>query len=519
MRSPLADGPEPGHVLRLAAPRVEAHRVEVSWELEPPSPLLAGSSFSLELPDEVDVSDLPDGLAWAIALACLHPLALVLAPCRIELPVRLPDGHARMWERLAEATRLTHDRTAATHAAAEGRPWGPVPGPPIAIVEDGPRVPTGARRTRPAGDGPVPVATAFSGGKDSLLQLALLDELGWGPIAVSVTSPLTDRHDQSSARRREVFDAVADRLGVTHVEVRSDLRSMVDNDHPARLGWHISATELIDTHLYASAALAVAWARGAPLALLASEAEVQETVVLDGRLIQHPHAMYSAVSQAVLDASVAPWGLGHGSLLYPLPSGQVQLLLWSRYPEIRDLQYSCWRVPPGRAACSECSQCLRVASGALRVGGDPASMGIDWPRLLRAQRDWRPRLEAGLGLPDDAVRRSLHAQVVRNLVVVPPEEFARRTGRSRWSPTVRAFAALRRSATADADVGGEPGYRHGYLALVPDDARAGLEAIFDEAFHRADPGTYGAGVDRSRDLAQWVTEPVRAAAGDEGAAR
>lgn len=495
-------------VLRLSVPRVEPHRLVVGWELRPPSGLVEGSSFSLELPDDVDLAGLPDLLAWTIALACLHPLALLLAPCRVELPVRLPAGHARTWERIAEATRFTHDRTAAVHAAAAGRPWGPVPGPPIAIVEDGPAVDVAAPGRRARGDGPPPAITAFSGGKDSLLQLSLLRELGFAPTAVSVTSPLSDRHDQSSDRRRAVFDAVAGQLGVEHVEVRSELRAMVDNDFPARLGWHTSVTELLDTHLYASAALAVAWARGAELALVASEAEVSETTTLDGRTLQHPHAMYSVVGQGTLDALVRPLGLVHGSLLYPLPSGQVQLLLWSRYPEARELQYSCWRVPPGRAACSECTQCLRVATGALRVGGDPSSTGIDWRRLLAAQAGWRPVLEGGLGLPDDAVRRSLHAQVVRNLAAVPPEEFALRTGRRRRSAVVRSYAELRAAVLAGPDPGPEPGYRHGALDLVPAPARAGLEAILDEAFHRADPDTYRAGMARSRGLLAWVTEPL-----------
>src|SRR5262249_26786439 len=102
------------------------------------------------------------------------------------------------------------------------------------------------------------------------------------------------------------------------------------------------------------------------------------------------------------------------SLTSPLHSSQVQTLLWTRYADLRDLQYSCWKVRGEERACSRCPQCLRLALGALALGDAPGRMGIDLVQLLVSMRGWRPK-SAGTGPGDDLPRavtdRGLAAQV------------------------------------------------------------------------------------------------------------
>src|SRR5260370_21692600 len=104
--------------------------------------------------------------------------------------------------------------------------------------------------------------------------------------------------------------------------------------------------------------------------------------------------MYSRASQRAVEALLAPLGLRYGSLISAVHSEQVQQLLWTRYGDLGDLQYSCWRVGADQAACSRCSQCLRVALAVLALGESPGRLGIDLVPLLLAQADWQPRLAA-----------------------------------------------------------------------------------------------------------------------------
>jgi hypothetical protein len=486
-------------------PVVAGRDLVVSWREEPPSGVYRQDSFRLTFPAEVDLDGVPDRLRWTVALLCLHPQWVVAGPATVVLPIALAPGEAEAWMRLMDATRLTHDRTRAVHARARGEAPGPLPGREVVIEQGTAPIapsPTVADRGR--------CTTAFSGGKDSLLQLAMLHELGRRPIAVTTTSPLPDRHDHTNAGRRGVLAEVPRRLPVDVVEVASDLRAAVDNDAAGRLGWHTSVTEMTDTFLYLAACLVVGWSAGAPAAYLASEAELQANAEIDGVTVQHPHAMYSAATQAAASALLAPLGMRHGSLTYPLPSGLVQHLLWTRYPEVRDLQHSCWRAPVDRAACSSCTQCLRVAVAALAAGGDPRSMGIDLAALLVAQRDWRPAPPGTLGLPDDEVRASLHGQVVRNLAAVAPERVAavladEPTRRRRRA--VRAYRHLRASASAGPAPADHPGVRRELLDLVDPDLRPGLDDLL-ATLPAADPAPFRAGLARTRELTRWLTAPL-----------
>src|SRR5258708_15864869 len=93
--------------------------------------------------------------------------------------------------------------------------------------------------------------------------------------------------------------------------------------------------------------------------------------------------MYSVVTQSAISVLLSQFGIRYGSLISPLRRQQVQQLLWQRYPDLSDLQYSCWRVARNEAACNSCSQCLRIAFGALAIGELPERMGIDLVKLMK----------------------------------------------------------------------------------------------------------------------------------------
>jgi len=487
----------------IEAPQRGAHAITFRWVVEPPTSLYRKLSFTLRFPEELDIGAVSEGLWWRIALVCLHSHWVLLRPCRVEVPGRLAAGEAAFWGRLARAAATTLDAYR-SDAPPDGE---------VEMREES--------RALPALT-PVPeagrCATAFSGGKDSLVQTGLVTELTRRPVLVTTTSPLPPMEDHLTQRRRVVLSEIARRRDVTLIEVHSDYRASWENAFPRRRGWSVSVNEVTDTHLYFASLLAVGAALGAPHLFLASEAEVQENTEMAGQIVQHPHFMYSAVTQRALQALLRPTGMRYCSLTSPLHSSQVQTLLWTRYADLRDLQYSCWKVRGEERACSRCPQCLRLALGALALGDAPGRMGIDLVQLLVSMRGWRPK-SAGTGPGDDLPRavteRGLAAQVASSFERTPVGRVARVLAHPRgpWSLGPRelmalaCYARLRRRTLAQ-PLRSRPGWRPGFLRLVDPLVRQGVASVYEQHFAAEDETAYTSILGRGDALVRWITEPI-----------
>jgi hypothetical protein len=518
--------------VRLLPPAIEPRRRTATfrWQVEPETPLYQRTSFTLSFPPEIDLARVPPALWWTVALLCLHSHWNLLRPCRVELPVELPAGEAEFWRRLVDVEAATLEAYRGAPTPLDARPpgsgaaAGAAVWPPLAAFELEARGrPLPARPPLPRAAAGGRCAAAFSGGKDSLLQAALLCELTAQPLLVTTTSPMPPLHDHLTARRRQVLAAMRRRREVTLLEVESDLRESWRNDFPPTAGFPVSVNEITDTWLYFAALLVCAVTFGASHLFLASEAEVQDNVELDGRIVQHPHCMYSCATQRAVESLLAPLGLRYGSLISALHSEQVQQLLWTRYSDLCDLQYSCWRVGQDQAACSRCSQCLRVALAVLAIGDRPERMGIDLVPLLLAQAGWRPRQCAGDALPAAAVAARLHAQVARSLAATPTSRVlaalarggpARLLGADGWR-ALAAYARLRwRVAPAAVPA---PGYRAGFLGGLDPLIAGPVGAVFAQHFPRADPSDHAGILQRGERLASFIAAPLRRrAAGTAG---
>lgn len=498
--------------IRLQEPGVSPHELVVEWLVEPAQPLYRQTSFRLVFPQSVALTSLPPALWWTVALVCLHSHWVLLRPCRIELPVTLGPGEREFWLRLMEVEGATLDAYRLTTEDAGS----------IEITESGPKV-----EPMPWFPDTGRCAAAFSGGKDSLLQAGLLSEITDRPILVTTTSPMPPLSDHETPRRRYVLDEIRRRRDVTMVEVISDFRQCWKNDFPSMRGYPVAVNEITDTFLYFAATLIAALALGATHTFLASESEVQETIAVGGWIIQHLHFMYSAATQRSLDALLAPAGIRYGSLTYPLHSFQVQRLLWTRYRDLRDLQYSCWQVGPDEATCSRCPQCLRLALGALALGDTPEAMGIDLVKLLNTNRDWTPEItpSGSPALPRQIVGAALRRDTVRSIAGTPLRRvfcaiFQGGPGRLRRRETwtaLTAYAQMRRRA-GDLTLGPAPGYRATFLDLVDALLRDRVSAIFDQHFTREQESADASGLARSLELIRWITDPLNPDAVREGQA-
>jgi perosamine synthetase len=477
------------HVIRVEEPVVAGQVVSFAWTVEPASALYHRSWFELRFPDSVDVGSVPRALLWRVALICLHPHWAFLRPCRVVLPVRLAPGEREFYSRMCDA------QVAMLEAQVDGNDTGRA----IDLVEAGPAL----EPLVPGPDTGVVVA-CFSGGRDSLTQAALLQELGEEVFLVTTTSPREGSIEHETARRRQVMDEVQRRRGLEVVEVRSDFRSCWDNSFAAER-YRVGVNEVTDTFLFFASALVVAASRGARAVYLASEAEVQESSRRGGAVLQHKHAMYSAVTHRSLSALLAPAGILHGGLTYPLHQFQVQRLLATRYGDLRDLQYSCWSMAPGQSACSTCDECRMIAFNLMAEDVSPTEAGIDVPTLLSAYADWQPRREP----PVSEEGHASDAQMLRCLERLPPERMAAFVDGSA-TQVLAGYAEMRSGALGNgAQLEAEPGYRAGFLDLIDPRLRPGLEAIFDEHFTREPEPLHAGLLERTLLLSGWIAAPLR----------
>lgn len=480
------------------------HDITFQWKISPPTKLYSSEHFTLRFPRSIDISRVPDYIWWHVALACLHSHWPLLRPCTVHLPVQLSPEELAVWGRLLDAEIWTLEAIAGSGRDLRG----------IEIVQTGDPITPGpcignSRRS----------ATAFSGGKDSLVQAGILREIGPPPVLVAVTSRLSGLEDHFTARRRAIMEQIRHRSDLTLIEVESDQRSCFDNAYADACGYPTSVNGMSDTFLYYGALLAVGAALGIPHLFLASEAEVQCNAELGGRIIQHTHYMYSAVTQRTLQALVRRSGLSYCSLTSPLHSYQVQELLWTRYRDLSQFQYSCWRVRDGDWVCNGCSQCLRIAFMILALGESPSSVGFDFIKLLNSMGDWTPKLLAErvrADLPSEIVTAGLHLQaaraisrttlpdVVREMALNTPAELS---GPGAWS-AMQAYRRLRERTAKVLPPGRPPGYRSGFVDLIDPEFRGQVSEIYAEAFEPADEESYGKILERCDALASWITEPL-----------
>lgn len=339
--------------ITLDKPQPTANGATFSWSVDPDDSFYKHGSFELEYPSKIDMSKVPDAVWARVMLVCLHTHWAMLRPCRVVLPFSLSEGELEFWRRLTDAAvwSLETRRENAVGSFSERTQRS------IDFVSRGEPIP----ELSPPVQSDC-VAASFSGGRDSMTQLGLLQDLGEKPFLVTTTSSRPGSEEMVSERRRMVIDEIQRRRGVDLVEVKSDYRDCFNTLDDRAVCYGVSINEASDTFLYFAAAWAAAYARGAKAVYLASEAEVQESIRRDGMVVQYTHFMYSAVSQRALSELIKPSAIGYSGLTYPMLQLQIHHLLNTRYTDIRDLQYSCWSSDPARALAAAARPACRAPS-------------------------------------------------------------------------------------------------------------------------------------------------------------
>lgn len=490
--------------IRLLEPVVRGNEVEFVWSVEPDNGFYRDPRFTLSFPKSLDISKLPEGIWLRVMFICLHQHWTIQRPCRVVLPRRLPSGEREFWLRMIDAAMWTLENDLDT---PDGPTFAERTARSVEIVETGP--PAGELSpTAPQGV----VAASFSGGRDSLVQTAMLNELGVKPVLVTTKSRREGSIEFETARFHMVLKEAQARMGLEHVEVSSNIRTCFVNNHPSAARYWLAVSELTDTLLYFSACWVVGWVRGAHAVFLASEAETQESIRRDGMVIQSEHFITSGATQRSLSALTAPTGIYYAGLTASLQQFQIQRLLDRRYAELSDLQYSCYMQGPGQDVCNNCFNCLKTSLHKMADGIAPAEISIDINQVLDARSDWTPE--------DDGEHRTsvgmlfgerLNNHLVRVVRELDPERVAQfAPGGKLDVPALAGLERMRAVASAAPDPPDEPGYRSGYLELLDEPMRSGLARIFGEHFELEPVEEYEHLLANTRLLSDWVAAPLDA---------
>ena len=489
--------------IELYPPQLVGQRAEFSWAESQPSGIYKKNNFYLEFPASVPLERVPMSLWWTVFLLCIHSHWTLLRPCRIRLPLRLGDGEAEVWRRLLKSYAMTLDAL-----NPDGKPR-----PDVELIMG-----TELQQPHQSLTGTDLCATAFSGGKDSLAQVGLLCEMGYHPMLVTTTSLMPPLLDHHSAFRRRAMTEVQRRRNLELLEVFSDFRETWNNGAAGELGYPLSINELSDTFLYTAALVVVCYARGITNLFLASENEVAANSVEKGLYLQHSHFMYSALTQAGISTLLRPYGLHYGSLTVALQSSQVQELVTSRYRDLSDLQCSCWRVTETHQACSECSECKRLAWVSLSLGGSPADQGVNFVWMLN-HYNTRPTQSSQKRphWPNHFVNAGFKTQIVRAILSVSPTKIFRYLLRqhplslvdgSGWR-ALRQFQLVREDTRRE-HPGPLPliGYRPGYLQLLQEPIRERLQTILADQFEPEAEALHALPLANLLTAVAWVTQPL-----------
>ena len=486
----------------LNNPQVQGSRIVFSWRVDPASAMYKDCSFYLDFPVGDDLNEIPLSLLQVLQMFCLYNHWLILRPCHVFLPFEISSEEKAFWYRLMRVSLDTLESSKGSTAENLD----------IRLVNCGaPKV------AKPLCTSSNRGATAFSCGKDSLLQAGLLAEISERPLLVTTTMPVEGLEAHRSKRRERVLRKVAGMRSFEHVEVKSNYREIFDNPHPYTAHQYpIALSELTDTFVYLTSLAVSAYSRGVGHLFIASEAEVQENFERKGRIIQHKHFMYSLVTLKAIEKRLEPFGFKLSSLTSPLYSSLVQELLWSRYPGIRSLQFSCYSMKEGEEICSTCGNCLRNGFCALAMGADPGEMDIDFWKTMEGNCDWKPVTKEASrhqSEPDRRVSASISAQVARHLRNVSSLSLARALLRARkWSLfswrfwyLLIAFGRMK-SRAWQVEVPAALGYRRAYLEFVDPLFREGLSQILSEHFAEEDELEYRQLFSRSQELVAYICD-------------
>ena len=366
-------------LIRFSPLQIDSTKVRVEWTVDPPTQMYQQTAFELDYGDALDPRELPLRFWWTIVPLILHSHWNLLRPCRVILPVTLPAGEIEFWLRLLDQERVSLEMSRKTTDFTRN----------IEITGTGPEP---SSRLLSAVDDRW--STAFSGGRDSLAQTALLSETTQRPLLVNTCAPMPPLIDHEWPFRERALREIVRRRDTELVVVKSNLRRLWPHyEFPHQLGYPMSLGLMGDPHLVLANTLVVAASRGIRSVTLAAELELSRIEEYEGRpCFNEWNFAYNVPVFVALDQLFRKFGLEIGSLILPFTQFQLQSLLRKRYADLGDLQISCfWMKEDTERWCNQCWKCFRAAMILLAHGQDPATLDLDLYKMFGPGSAFAPK--------------------------------------------------------------------------------------------------------------------------------
>ena len=249
----------------------------------------------------------------------------------------------------------------------------------------------GPVKTRPFANGEKAHAVLSSGGKESLLSHAVLDEINAEvhPVFINesgrhwFTALNAHRHFSAHVPRTARVWTNSDRLFswmLRHLNfVRPDFASLRSDDYPVRL-WTVAVLVF--------GALPLMKKRGIGRLVVGDEFDTTDKTKYQG--ITHYNGLFD--QSIFFDTALTRyyhqkgWKIDQFSILRSLSELLIEKILVERYPELQRFQVSCHashkeddRVRP----CGNCEKCRRIVGMLTALGADPEACGYDQDQIRR----------------------------------------------------------------------------------------------------------------------------------------
>lgn len=469
------------------------HRVEVKWIVTPETPIYRQTGYYLDFGEALDPRTVPLKVWWTTVLLSLHSHWNLLRPCRVVLPIRLESEEIEFWSRLLDVERVTIEKYGQSADFARS----------IEIVAEGDCL-AEVEPTPESGR----FATAYSGGKDSLVQAALLCEFTERPLLVNTYSPMEPLLDHDWPFRHRAMAEMRARRNVELVEVKSDLRSIWPHyDITHSLGYKIGMAQLTDPYLFGANAIAVAYSRGVRHVTLAAEYENNVLDLYHDRMALQDFNFNSALPiLGAIDGRLQRWGMRYYSLIAPFSGFQGLELIRKRYADLGDIQISCfWITDDTQQYCCRCYKCLRIGTTLLALGEDPASLGIKLDILLETFKDYDAVANRVVSYSVPYACSRINLSKVRRFL--PNQTIWQRLG---WSES-ESFKQLKQLIAINAPQA-TPGLAQthpDYFAFIPPPLRGQMEKLSRRYWPEIDPTDKSAELSLTRETIDWITETQR----------
>lgn len=221
------------------------------------------------------------------------------------------------------------------------------------------------------------ILVSFTCGKDSLLTVAMVREMGLKPTGLYINDTVSPAENRLKIKH---MGQISRKFGIPVFVARNEAEKLNDFEY-----WDTIETCVGYCHMLAGfcfMAIPVCNYTNSGWILLGNERNMDYSFKNKDGYVTHPAFGQTSEGTRLLDGAVrlmTGGSVGVGSLIKPLHNLAIIKILHMRYPQFAKFEISCDCLDAFLRAsrwCCSCSKCARLSLFMRAVGADPRSVGI-----------------------------------------------------------------------------------------------------------------------------------------------